>query len=927
MKKRIKVLLTIIILLIIALIILISSSSQIYIDWLWFANLNLSHTFLTMFFSNFFLRVLVGLLFSIAIFINISFTKKPLLEYINVKKESNVESLFGKENEILTRYLNKKKLNYIFILASLILGFLFSSIRQDLWKIVLEYLNQTSFNITDPIFSKDIGFYVFSLPFFNFIKEMGMVLTIISLITVGIIYILGSGINTFNEIKFKLTNRAKNHISILLVLFLILKAWDYRLSMYNLLYSTGGVVFGAGYTDINANLLGLKILFFVAIAIAIFILVNLFRKSSNLLLWGLGFWLLSSFIFGVIYPGFIQRFQVEPNEIARESEFISHNINMTLKAYQLNSITNKEFKVENNLNANILKEKESTIKNIRLWDPRPLLSTYNQLQGLRQYYTFPSIDIDRYLINGEYQQVMLAAREIDQSQLNPQAQNWINQKLKYTHGYGVVMSPVNRVTTEGLPEFLIRDIPPRKSINIELNNPSIYYGERTNEDYVIVNNASQEFHYPMGSENEYYNYDGIGGVQLNSFLRKAIYALRFGNIKFLLSDNIHNKSRIMYYRNIHQRVRKVAPFLRYDSDPYLVISDGRLFWIQDAYTTTDKYPYSQPIANLGNYIRNSIKIVIDAYNGTMDYYVIDKSDPLALTYMKIFPDLFKDGEDIPMDLREHFRYPQDFFEIQANLYSIYHMQNPIVFYNREDLWNIPEENYGGNIVQMEPYYVNMELPGNEENEFILMQPFTPENKNNMVAWMAGRSDGENYGELIVYNFPKDELVYGPMQIESRIEQNADISQLLTLWSQRGSNVIRGDLLVIPINNSILYVEPVYLQAETSKMPELKRVIVAYQDIIVMKESLELAIKAIFDEDEDLIDTNIDIDDIVNSTEYENEGLDIDVKPLSGAMADLATQALELYQSAQENLRAGNWTEYGEDIDLLEEILMKINDID
>lgn len=923
MSKGIKIMLTIIILSIITLLILISTGSQIYTDWLWFKNLDLSQTFNTMIFTNFYLRILVGLAFSSFLFINLYFTRVPLLKYLSVKKNDNVESLFGGKNDNVLKWMDKKKLNYIYVFMSLILGFLFSSIGQDLWKIVLKYINQTPFNISDPIFSKDVGFYVFSLPFYNFVKEMGMVLVILTFIVVGIIYTLASGISSLNEMKFKLSSRAMAHISLLIALFLGLKAWGYRLNMYQLLYSARGVVLGAGYTDIHANLPGLRILFYVVIAIIVVLLVNLFKRSYKLLVWGLGFWLLVSFIFSSVYPGIIQRFQVEPNEIAKEKEYINYNIDMTLKAYDMNSIKIKEFNVENNLTESILAEKEETINNIRLWDPRPLLSTYNQLQGLRPYYRFPNVDVDRYNINGQYQQVMLSARELDQTRLNSQAQTWINQKLKYTHGYGVVMSPVNELTTEGLPNFLIKDIPPKVSGDIELDNASIYYGELTNEDYVIANNDSEEFHYPMGSQNKYIDYTGTGGVQLSNILVKSIFALRFANIKFLLADDINEQSRVMYYRNIKSRVRKVAPFLTYDQDPYLIISEGRLFWIQDAYTTTSRFPYSEPsrsniMNGYGNYIRNSVKVVIDAYNGTMDFYVIDDSDPLAATYMKIFPDLFKKGSNMPEDIVNHLRYPQDLFNIQSQLYNMYHMQDATVFYNKEDLWNIPDENYRGNTIKMEPYYVIMQLPGNDDNEFVIMSPFTPDNKNNMIAWMAGRSDGEHYGELLVYNFPKDKLVYGPMQIESRIDQNADISQLLSLWSQRGSKVIRGNLLVIPINNSILYIEPIYLQAESSELPELKRVVVSYNDKIVMKENFQKAIEALFNEDETLIDTGIE--------EFIPEEADGRTTPLSDNISDLSSRALQLYQNAQENLQNGNWSAYGDDIQQLEEILTRMNNL-
>lgn len=915
MRIRTKVLITIMILIIVSILIFLSSGSKIYTDWLWFQNLDLSTTFMTMFFTNFILRVIIAMIFAVFIFLNLSFTRKPLLSFLRFKDDDNVESIFANQNQSFLKWLDKKKVNYIFILASLILGFLFSTVRQDLWQIVLKYFNQTSFEFTDPIFAKDIAFYVFSLPFFNYIREMAVVLTIITFIVVTSLYVLASGINSFNEVKLKLSTRAKAHMTILLTLFLLLKAWDYRLSMYNLLYSSSGVVYGPGYTDINANLLGLRILFIIVIAIAIFLIINLFRKSYNLILWGLGFWLLTSIIFGAIYPGVIQHYRVRPNERRMESEYISKHMDMTLKAYNIDNIEERRFDVDNNLDADDLLANKETLDNVRLWDPRPLSSTYNQIQTLRPFYNFPDVDVDRYHINGDYRQVMLASRELDQNKVS---ESWVNQRLKYTHGYGVTISPVNEVAPGGWPEFFVQDIPVKSQVDLEIENPAIYYGEMTNE-YVIANTDEGEFHYPSDQDSIEINYNGTGGVQVNNFLRKALFGLRFGDINFILSDAINKDSRVMYYRNIHERVKKAAPFLSYDQDPYMVVADGRLFYIQDAYTRSDRFPYSQPTAGIGNYIRNSIKVVIDAYNGTLDYYVVDKNDPLAMTYQKIFPDLFIDGDEMPGGLREHLRYPQDLFTIQYQIYARYHMKNPGVFYTNEDLWSRPTENYADRTIAVEPYYIMMELPGNEDLEFVLMLPYTPNQRNNMIAWLAGRSDGDNYGKLVLYQFPSDRLIQGPSQIESRIDQNADISQLLSLWSQRGSRVIRGNLLVLPIENSILYVEPIYLQSDSGEIPELTRVIVAFKDRVVMRNTLEEALFDIFGEGEsaaikeELIDEDLDDEDILGTAVPSN-------------IQELLDEALSSYQMAQESLKEGNWAEYGQYIQELEDVLNRLNEM-
>lgn len=912
MKNRFRYLLSIVVVIIIIALIALFAGANFFTEWAWFNHLGYLKAFLLMFFSNFGLRILIGLIFAVFVFVNLFFTKKLFIKYFEAEsiESENVETLFKEESQGFLNWLNKKKLNWIYILISLILGFLFSSVSSELWKIVLKFFNQTPFGNTDPIFGKDISFYVFSLPFYSFIKEMGMVLIVLTIIVVGIIYFIASGISSFSDVKVKLSNRAKSHITVLLSAFLLLKAWDYRLAMYELLYSPRGVAFGASYTDVNANLLGLRILFIIAIAVAAGLLVSLFRKNYKLLAWGLGIWIVTSLVFGSVYPGFVQRFQVEPNEIEREREYISHNINMTLEAYDLNDLTSKNFQPQDGLTLNDLEENDEIISNIRLWDSRPLLSTYSQLQGLRQYYEFQNIDVDRYIIDGKYRQVMLSGRELNKDLLSGQAQTWINRKLKYTHGYGVAMSPVNRINEQGLPEFFIKDIPPKIEGDLVLDDSSIYYGEIT-DDYVIVNTDATEFHYPQGDQNVYINYSGTGGVEISSFIKKAVYALRYSELKILLNDGINNDSRIMYYRNIKERVRKVAPFLAYDSDPYLVISQGRLFWIQDAYTTSDRYPYSQPFSNTGNYIRNSVKVVIDAYNGDMDFYVIDKQDPIAQTYQKIFPEIFIDGDQMPESLRSHIRYPKDLFKIQSELYSIYHMENPQVFYNKEDLWNIPNENYAGSTIKMEPYYILSSLPDTklQNLEYLLMMPFTPANKNNMIAWMAGRSDGENYGELVLYEFPKDTLVYGPSQIESRIDQDSQISQLLSLWGQRGSRVIRGNLIVLPVAQSILYIEPIYLQAETSELPELKRVVLGYGGDIVIDINLEGALEQIFGEREP-----------TEVTSPEVQMGEIMPEDISG----LISRAYEIYQEAQNYIKSGDWQNYGSKLDELQQVLEELN---
>lgn len=944
MSKTIKFFLSAFAITAILLIIFISTGANIYTDWLWFKELNFEKTFTIMFLSNFILRLVIGAVFAAIIYLNLHFTKKPIIKFINIKSDDRVENLFGEERNQIFDWLNKKRLNLIYLFSSLIFGFLFSSISSESWKMVLKFLNKTDFNSVDPIFNNDISFYVFSLPFYSFLREMGMVVVVISLILVGAIYIIFTGIHSFSEISGKLSSRAKKHMSVLVFVFLLFKAWDYRLQMYNILFSSEGVVFGAGYTDVNANLLGYRVLFVTVIFVALAVLYSLFKNNYKPLVVGIGAWILLSIIFTGVYPAFIQQYSVEPNEINREEEYIANNIEMTLRAYGLDDVETRDFELsESDLTYDELMEYETVVDNIRLWDYRPLQDTYNQLQALRQYYTFEDIDIDRYQLGDDYTQVMLGARELDQNSLAAQAQTWVNKTLKYTHGLGVTMSPAGKIRDNGQPEFLIQDIPPQvNNQNINLENSSIYYGEKT-DNYVIVNTEETEFHYPMGSENVFTEYEGTGGVEISNILRKAIYGLRFNTMKILLSDDITNQSQIMYERNIHRRVRKAAPFLQYDSDPYIVNAEGRLFWIYDAYTTTGLYPYSQPYNGRENYVRNSIKVVVDAYNGSLDYYIVDQEDPIAATYAKIFDDLFKSADQMPDSIRRHIRYPQDLFKIQTQIYKTYHMQDPVVYYNREDVWEIPQENYQGSTINVEPYYIMNQLPGEEQAEFILMTPFTPSNRNNMVAWMAARNDGEHYGELFAYRFPKDRLVYGPSQIESRIDQESEISQLLTLWSQRGSDVIRGNLLVIPINNSVLYVEPIFLQAEGGGIPELRRVIVSYKNQIIMRENLEDALKAIFEEGDGLAVPESDVEELQQETGVdleesgvEPEGTETDAAQgqqqdqemtedfIPGSSSELINRANELYQQAQQALQNGDFAAYGELITELGDILNQLS---
>jgi len=537
----------------------------------------------------------------------------------------------------------------------------------------------------------------------------------------------------------------------------------------------------------------------------------------------------------------LQNFVVNPNELIKETPFIEHTISGSLLAYGLNNTESKKLTGAESLNAESIKANSLTIENIRLWDQEPLLDTLGQLQEIRTYYQFNSVDHDRYTIDGKYRQTLLSPRELKSENLPNRT--WINEHLTFTHGYGVSLSPVNQITPQGLPVLLIKDIPPRSSVDLKVGQPEIYFGELSN-DHVFVNTGTKEFDYPEGEKNVYKNYEGSGGFPVDSFINKALLAARFKTLKILFSQDINNESRVLMYRNITERVLKVAPFLRLDSDPYLVVTEGKMKWLYDAYTVSDHFPYSQTIPRFGNYVRNSVKVVIDAYDGSMDFFISDPNDPIIQTWKNVFPELFKELNEMSEDLRKHIRYPSDLFTIQAFIYATYHMKAPQVFYNKEDLWEIPEIDNK----MMEPYYTIMKLPGNKAEEYILMLPFTPSGKSNLSAWMVAQSDGENYGKLIAYTFPKQKLIYGPNQIVARINQDAEVSRQISLWDQRGSKVIQGTMLVIPIEESLIYVRPLYLKADAGKIPELKRVIVGYEDTIAMERTLEEALAKIFGED-------------------------------------------------------------------------------
>ena len=744
------------------------------------------------------------------------------------------------------------------IIAVLLLSLIFGSVLSSQWELFLRFQNAASFGQTDPVYGQDLSFYIFNLPIYSFLQGWILGLGIVTLIGTIAIHFINY---TLRGASYEFTGRVIVHLSVIGAIMMLTIAAGHWFDRWALVLSDDGAVFGAAFADLNARSPALLIMTIVAVAVAILILANVYFRQLRIVIGSVVLWIVLGLVLTTAWPALIQQFSVTPNEFVREAPYIERNIEFTRQAFALNRIEEDFYPAETQVGADLIQDNIQTVNNIRLWDYRPLSAVYRQIQLIRLYYDFKDADVDRYNIAGEYRQVLLSAREVAPENLAQESQNWVNNTLVYTHGIGIAMSPATEFTAEGRPEFFAKDIPADGAIPIGLqdettppeqvvDNPRIYYGENT-LNYVIVNSNTLELDYQTEEGELFRNrYSGVGGVQMSSIFRRLAYAWQFGDFNILISGEITPQSRLQYHRTIQERVAKVSPFLMLDRDPYIVAADGQLFWVQDAYTTSDHYPYSDPIGDpvTGqiNYMRNSVKVVVDAYNGTLSYYIWDDADPIVRTYARIFPDLFKSGDEMPEGLKSHVRYPQDFFSVQAERYLKYHMQDPQNFYNNEDLWAIPNEKFGqeDTLQEVEPYYVIMRLPGQEKEEFVLLMPYTPSQRQNLIGWLAARSDGENYGKLVAFNFPKDRQIDGPEQVEARIDNDPDISAWFTLRCTEGSTCTRGNLLVIPLGESLLYAEPVYIRAEGVNFPELKRVILATGDKVVMEDSLGEALAAL-----------------------------------------------------------------------------------
>jgi uncharacterized membrane protein (UPF0182 family) len=742
-------------------------------------------------------------------------------------------------------------------IIAIIFGVVYGLAIKSDWQTFALYLNRVEAATFDPVFQKPLSFYLFSLPVYDLISGWLITLAFVVLCAAIIYSLLALPQKALTSVRKDAVKTPFSVVSLALAVFLALLAWRTYLSRFPYLWQDHQTFSGVTFAEAKYLLPALSLLAVALLVAAAISLINAFSmRGLRLLLLALAV-PLAVYVVGVyIVPAYVTSFIVKPNELERETPYIEQNIAWTRRAFGLEQVELREFQAENSTEALNLNANRPTLDNIRLWDWHALQDTLKQIQAIRTYYDFPDVDVDRYNLDGSIRQMMVAAREIDLQKLPESSRNWINEKLIYTHGYGITMNTANGFTPEGMPRFVVSDMPVQSSSkDVRVTRPELYFGQETNTD-VYVKTRQKEFDFPQGETNTYTSYEGTGGIRIGGRARRLLLAWALGDLsKLPFSDDVNSESRVLIHRNIRELVNGIAPFLIYDNDPYIVVSnEGRLFWMMDAFTESATYPYSRHHdvgANNINYIRNSVKVMIDAYNGTTHFYVFDSQDPLIATYRATFPTLFEDASRMPADVRAHVRYPETLIRVQGEVYGLYHTQSAKVFFQREDVWNVAQQigldNQNRKQVQpIDPYFVLMQLPGEQtRNEFVLILPFTPSGRNNLIGWMAGRCDGDNYGKLLIYNFPKSRLIDGPLQIEARIDQNSQLSSQFTLWNQEGSHVLRGHLLVIPIGRALLFVEPIYLKAESSPMPELRLVVLATQDRLGYGQTFDEAMTSLF----------------------------------------------------------------------------------
>ena len=821
-------------------------------------------------------------------------------------------TLFPGNGEIQAVVLTPQQLQRLGTGIAALMALFLGAFASNEWLTWLQFRHAVPFDQADPLFGRDIGFYIFSLPFIDLVRYLALAVVMLSLLGSATVYVISNQLGIDPARGPIISHDARRHLGLIIAGLFLLLAWGAYLDIPRVLTTPAGTVHGASYVDVMLRVPVFRVLLAAALVGAGLSVISALTPRNRPLMAAIGLYALIS-VGGNVGAVALQRLVVTPDEQQREAPYLTHNIAATRQAFALDDVEEREVSGDATLALADIENNRDTIDNVRLWDHEPLLDTFGQLQEIRTYYDFASVDNDRYFIDGEYRQIMLSSRELNSDSLPNRS--WVNERLQYTHGFGVAMGPVNQVTQEGLPVLFIGDLPPTSSVDLEVEQPSIYFGELSN-DYVIVNTGTDEFHYPQGDDNVSTRYDGAGGVEMSSLLRRLLFAARFRAYEILVSSQLTSESRIIYHRNIIDRVTTIAPFLRYDTDPYLVISEGRLVWMLDAYTTSGQYPYATPASNRINYIRNAVKIVVDAYDGTTTFYLAEPDEPIARTLQAIFPGFLQPLDAMPEDLRRHIRYPEGLFTLQTAIYSTFHMTNPAVFYNREDQWEVPV--IDGE--QMQPYYTMMRLPGEPRAEFIQMLPFTPRGKNNLAAWMVARSDGDQYGKILVFQFPKQKVVFGPSQIVARVNQDPDISPQLTLWDQQGSEVIQGTLLVIPIEEALLYIRPLYLRASGGRIPELKQVIVAYQNEIAMEETLDGALSRLFGRG-----TGAPPESTLPAATLIADAGAAGLEPAGTAAptGGLVSQAAGHYRRALQAQRDGDWAQYGEEIEQLGEVLEQL----
>jgi len=907
---------------------------ELVTDWWWFGELGQQATYATILTTQTALGVIAFALSLAWLTLNLRIAARTLPE------ESQVVSTPEGMTVALPARREVQSLGSIVAAGAAVLGALFAASG---WQDVLGWQQAEAFGTTDPILGFDVAFYVFTLPVLDLARSFAVAQVGVAAVGVGALYLLGGQLS-LTPFGIRLGSRARRHLALLAAAFLVLLAAGAWLDRPHTLLTVDGIIRGAGYTDVHARLPFALAEMAAALLGAACAVAYAFTERTAAAAAAVGIYAVVA-LAGQVYAGAIQRFVVSPNEQVREAPYIQHNIDATRRAFALDTIQQRQLTGDAELTRADIDNNRQTLDNVRLWDHQPLLETFGQIQEIRTYYDFTAVDNDRYVIDGQLRQVMLSARE-----LNPAAlpnRTWINERLTFTHGHGLTLGPVNQVTAEGLPVLFIRDLPPVSNVNLPVTEPSLYFGELSNE-YAIVKTKTREFHYPKGDDNVFTSYAGTGGIVLDSLWKKLAFAARFRNYQLLLSDDITPESRMIFDRQIKRRAQKIAPFLTFDDDPYLIVHEGRLFWMLDAYTMTSRYPYATEGAPGVSYIRNAVKVVVDAYHGATTFYLAEPNDPIIRAYAKAFPGLMQPLANMPAGLRSHVRYPEGIFGMQSSVYSTYHMTSAAVFYNKEDQWEVPTIDASGQAVRMTPYYTIMRLPGENTAEFIQMLPFTPRRRDNLASWLVARSDGEHYGQLMAFEFPKQKLVFGPRQVVARISQDQVISPQITLWNQQGSEVIQGTLMVIPIEESLLYVRPLYLRAQQGRIPELTRVIVAYQNSIVMERTLDAALARLFSPEairarrgqpQDAAMVSADATAPVTGTPPATPAGTVGIAPAApGAAAtppsatalpaavstlppaQLAAEAQTTYQRAIDAQRAGDWAKYGAEITRLGQLL-------